>query len=179
MFAGKLVRLRAITREDLPRYVRWIADPEVIRFLNFFRPIPLEAEERWFESLIGDESQHVFSIETLEGQHIGGTGLHSIHWRYRHAEVGIFIGEKEYWGSGYGSEALRLMLAFAFGQLNLNRVYLHVQADNERAVRAYRKCGFVQEGLLRQAVYKDGEYSDVLLMSILGDEHRRMYKGER
>jgi len=178
MFEGQLVRLRAVTRDDLPRYVRWIADPDVTRFLNFFRPISLEQEERWFESTIAHESQHVFAIETLAGEHIGGVGLHSIHPRYRHAEVGIFIGEKEYWGRGYGSEALQLMLAFAFEQLNLNRVYLHVFAYNERAIAAYQKCGFVREGVLRQAVYKNGEYADALVMAILRDEYLRIHKGE-
>ncbi len=169
---GSLVRLRPVSHDDLPRFVSWIADPEVRRFLNFYRPISLAEEERWFEGLGKAANQEVFAIETLEGRHIGNVGLHDVHPRYRTAEVGIFIGEREYWGKGYGTEAMRLLLAFAFGELNLHRVFLHVHAGNERAMRSYEKCGFVREGALRQAVYKDGRYQDVLVMGILDPEYR-------
>jgi len=176
MFEGKLVRLRALTKEDLPRCVQWIGDQDVTQYLNFHRPISLEQEERWFDSILNDTSgrNEPFAIETLERQHIGVCGLHDIHARYRHAELGIFIGEKEYWGRGYGSEAVRLLLEFAFGQLNLHRVYLHVFASNERAVRAYEKCGFKREGLLRHHAFKNGRYVDVIIMGILADEFRAL-----
>ncbi|NPV07934.1 MAG: GNAT family N-acetyltransferase [Anaerolineae bacterium] len=171
---GSLVRLRPVTREDLPRYVEWIADPEVRRHLNFYRPLSLEDEEHWFERLRGDGGQEVFAIETLEGRHIGGIGLHGIHTRYRLAEAGIFIGAKECWGRGYGTDAMRLLLAFAFDQLNLHRVFLNVHSDNLRALRSYEKCGFVLEGTLRQAAYKDGRYWDVHVMAVLKDEFERI-----
>ncbi len=177
---GDLVRLRAVTREDLPRYTGWIADPEVRRYLNFYRPMTLEEEARWFERMAGDESQTVFAIETVDGgRHIGTVGLHGLHSRYRSAEAGIFIGEKEFWGHGYGTEAMRLLLAFAFDQLNLHRVYLHVHGGNARARRSYEKCGFVEEGVLRQAVFKDGDYHDVTVMSVLRDEYLDSGKGDQ
>ncbi|NLT43555.1 MAG: GNAT family N-acetyltransferase [Anaerolineae bacterium] len=169
---GTLVRLRPIAREDLPRFVAWIADPEVRRFLSFYRPVSLDAEEHWLEGLSKAGNQEVFAIETLEGRHIGSVGLHDIHPRYRCAEAGIFIGEREYWNKGYGTDAMRLLLDFGFGQLNLHRIFLHVHAGNQRAIRSYDKCGFVREGLLRQAVYKDGEYQDVIVMAILKAEYR-------
>lgn len=167
---GTLVRLRPIAPDDLPRFVAWIADPEVRRFLSLYRPLSLNDEERWFEGLGKGADQEIFAIETVEGRHIGSVGLHSIHPRDRSAEAGIFIGEREYWGKGYGTEAMRLMLGFGFGQLNLHRIFLHVYAYNERAIRSYLKCGFVREGVLRQAVFKNGKYSDVLVMGILQPE---------
>lgn len=169
---GTLVRPRPITREDLPRIVDWIADPEVRRYLNFYRPVSLADEERWLENLGKAANQEVFAIETLEGRHIGNLGLHDVHPRYRTAEAGIFIGEREFWGKGYGTDAMRLLLDFGFGQLNLHRVFLHVHAGNHRAIRSYDKCGFVREGVLRQAAYKDGRYEDVIVMSILQPEYR-------
>ena len=181
MFEGKLVRLRAMTREDLPRCVSWINDQELARYMEFHRPVSLEQEQKWYEGLLssGDD---VFAIETLaaengtagfpRGEHIGSVGLHDVHPRYHHAMLGIFIGNKGYWGRGYGSEAVRLMLQYAFEQLNLHRVYLRVFAYNKRAIRAYEKCGFEHEGVLREAGYKNGQYFDVLAMGILESEYR-------
>ncbi len=169
---GSLVRLRPVTREDLPGIVAWIADPEVRRFLGFYRPVSLADEEHWLEGLGKAGDQEVFAIETLEGRHIGNTGLHRIHPRYRSAEAGIFIGERDFWGKGYGTDAMRLLLAFGFDQLNLHRVCLHVYAGNHRAQRSYEKCGFVREGVLREAVYKDGRYDDIVVMGILQSQFR-------
>ena len=84
--------------------------------------------------------------------------------------LGIIIGDKAYWGQGYGTDAVRAMLSWAFGWLNLNRVYLTVYAYNERAIGCYLKCGFLQEGTMRQAHYSEGQYHDHLMMGILRNE---------
>ena len=92
--------------------------------------------------------------------------------------LGIFIGNKDYWGHGYGSDAVRLMLEYGFGQLNLHRVYLYVFAYNKRAIRAYEKCGLKHEGALREAGYKNGRYFDILVMGILENEWREGHPAE-
>ena len=174
MYEGKLVRLRAITREDLPRYVAWINDWEVARHLEFFRPVNLEGEERWYNSLLeSSDDNFVFAVETLEGRHIGSVGLHQVHSRHRSAMMGIFIGDKEHWGRGCGSDAIRLMIRYGFEMLNLNRIWLQVFEFNERAIRCYEKCGFRREGTLRQAHYSEGQYCDVRVMGILRGEYVR------
>jgi RimJ/RimL family protein N-acetyltransferase len=84
--------------------------------------------------------------------------------------LGIVIGEKNQWGKGYGQDAIRTLLTFVFGEMNLNRIYLRVYADHALAINAYRKCGFVEEGRLRQDVYSEGRYHDMLVMGILKQE---------
>jgi RimJ/RimL family protein N-acetyltransferase len=101
---------------------------------------------------------------------VGATGLHHTDLRNRHAAFGIVIGEKDFWGKGLGSEATRLVVGYAFGTLNLNRVWLEVYEYNPRAARVYEKAGFRVEGRLRQDTFRDSRYWDTLVMGILRDE---------
>jgi len=173
MILGERVRLRPIERDDLPRFVGWFGDPEVRRHLALYLPFSLAQEERWFESLLGRlerQEDLVLAIETADGVHIGNIGLHAIDWKNRVAELGIAIGEKAYWDQGYGTDAIRTLLDLAFGEMNLHRVFLRVDADNARGTRCYEKAGFRQEGTLREAVFKEGAYHDQYVMSILQPE---------
>lgn len=173
MIVGEKVRLRPIERDDLPRYVRWFADPEVRRHLGIYLPFSLAQEEQWFESLQGRlERQEalVLAVETAEGVHIGNIGLNRINWKDRHAELGIAIGEKTFWGQGYGTDAVRALLGLAFHEMNLHRVFLRVDVDNVRGIRCYEKAGFQREGVFRDVVFKDGAYCDQYAMSILESE---------
>ncbi len=173
MIPGEKVRLRPIERDDLPRFVEWFGDPEVRRHLALYLPFSLAQEERWFENLQGQlerQESIVLAIETAEGVHIGNIGLHAINWKDRNAELGIAIGEKAYWDQGYGSDAIRTMLNLAFREMNLHRVYLRVDADNDRGIRCYEKTGFRREGAFRDTVFKDGKYYDQYMMSILQSE---------
>lgn len=154
---------------DIPAFLRWINDVEVTQFLDLDPPMSLEQEEAWFESL-QDSDTEIFSIETNEGKLIGNVGLMKIDWVARKILIGIVIGEKAHWGGGYGTDAIRTLLAYLFGELNMNRVYLEVDTLNERAIRCYEKCGFVREGTLRAHRWKRGEYRDNHIMSILRDE---------
>lgn len=176
MIIGKRVRLRGIEREDLPRFVAWLNDPEVIPGLLIVTPLTLPQEERWFERVLAgapEEAPLVIEINLAQGWlPIGTLGLHRINWREREAELGIMIGEKKYWNQGYGGDAIRLLLRYGFNQLNLNRIFLRVHVSNPRAVRSYEKVGFVHEGRLREAHFHDGAYEDVLVMSVLRAEWR-------
>lgn len=173
MIPGEKVRLRPIERDDLPRFVEWFGDPEVRRHLALYLPFSLAQEERWFEGLLERlERQETvtLAIETTDGMHIGNIGLHNINWKDRNAELGVVIGEKGYWDQGYGGDAIRTMLKLAFGEMNLHRVFLRVDADNNRGIRCYEKAGFQQEGTFRDAVFKTGTYYDQHVMSILRSE---------
>ncbi|MDC1141646.1 GNAT family protein [Planctomycetota bacterium] len=102
-----------------------------------------------------------------ETEPLGSSGLHRINWLHRNPEWGIVIGRPEEWGKGYGREVAKTMLNYAFRTLNLHRVYLRVDAGNEKGIKSYLATGFKQEGLMREAVFVDGSYQDQILMSVL------------
>lgn len=173
MLIGDRVRLRGIEREDLPTFVRWFNDPEVRQYLIMYEPMSMAKEERWFEEMLERKNDFVFAIEAQIGERwvlIGNVGLHRIDWKNRTAIFGIALGEKAYWGQGFGTDATRTMLRFAFEELNLHRVELEVFDFNPRAMRSYEKAGFRQEGTRRQALFRHGRYHDVHLMSVLQSE---------
>jgi UDP-4-amino-4,6-dideoxy-N-acetyl-beta-L-altrosamine N-acetyltransferase len=174
MILGEKVRLRAIEREDIPTFVRWLNDPEVRRYLEMYLPMSKAEEEQWFESYLKNDSSRIFGIETGEGVFIGNIGLHDIDWKNRSAVLGIVIAEKEYWGQGCGSDAIKALLRFAFDEMNLNRIHLSAFDFNERAIRCYEKCGFRREGRAREALFREGTYHDAIHMAIL----RREFVGE-
>jgi len=177
MIVGKRVRLRALHRDDLPRFVAWFNDPDVIHGLDTVYPMRVEDEEAWFAALSERHAaERPLSIDVYNESgwvHVGSCNLNDLDWRVRKAEIGIAIGDKSYWDQGVGAEAMRLMLGHAFDTLNLNRVYLHVYAHNERAIHLYAKIGFREEGRLRQDHFFQGQYVDTLVIGILNGEFQR------
>ncbi len=175
MIQGERIRLRAIEKSDLPDFQRWVNDEEVNAGLMLVMPLSLTDEETWFEK---NQQRELYTrplavdVRTPSGgwKLIGNTGFLAIDWRVRQAEVGIMIGDKDYWNQGYGGETLHLLLKLGFEQLNLNRIYLHVFDTNPRAIRAYEKIGFVHEGRLRESHYTNGRFYDTLVMSVLRSE---------
>jgi RimJ/RimL family protein N-acetyltransferase len=186
MIAGQRVRLRRIERADLPRFVEWLNDPELRDHLAAIYPVSQAQEEQWFESILRQEpTQQPFAIEahlqprTKLWTLVGTISFHSVDWRHRVAELGLFIGPKELWGKGFGTDALRALVAFAFRELNLHRVWLRVYEENTRARRSYEKVGFGIEGRLRQDRFHGGRYCDTLIMGLLRDEwHEGWHEGE-
>jgi RimJ/RimL family protein N-acetyltransferase len=174
MIYGDRVRLRHVEREDLPKFVEWLNDPEIYQGLSMHAPLSMAEEESWFDNMLKspqDERPLCIEAKGDDGwQLIGNSGFFEIHWRNRSAELGIFIGDKTYWNQGYGSEVMGLLLRHGFSTLNLHRIYLRVFEDNPRAIRSYEKAGFVHEGRQRQGEYHDGEFHDVLFMSVLRPE---------
>jgi diamine N-acetyltransferase len=170
MIRGEKTRLRAIEREDIPTFVRWFNDPEVRHYLEMYLPMSKAEEEHWFEAYLKDNTSRIFGIETEEGVLVGNIGVTDLDWKNRTATLGIVIAEKEYWGRGYGSDAINALLGFAFGEMNLHRIQLSVYDFNERAMRCYEKCGFRHEGRAREAHYQNGRYHDSLLMAVLRRE---------
>ena len=174
MIYGERIRLRGVEKEDLPLFVAWLNDPEVVDGLGLFLPLSSSDENRWFESITAHEpAEKPLVIEVQDGESwrmVGNSSFMGIEWTSRVAEVGLFIGDKSLWNKGYGTDVMRLVLKHGFETLNLNRIWLRVHADNPRAVRVYEKIGMAHEGCYRQGVYKKGVYVDVLLMSMLKSE---------
>ncbi|MBN1918728.1 MAG: GNAT family N-acetyltransferase [Verrucomicrobia bacterium] len=173
MIAGEKVRLRALQEEDAEDCWRWFNTWEMVRNLEIRYPVSRLAEREFIANAMKPQADDkVFAIEALDGgAYLGNVGLHRISWEDRRATFGIFIGEKAYWGKGYGTDATRAIVRFAFEQMNLNRVDLQVLADNERGIRCYEKVGFVREGVQRQHRYREGRYVDMVVMSILREEY--------
>lgn len=181
MIVGENIRLRAIEREDIPCFLRWMNDPEVTQFLLISSPLSKAMEEKWFERQqeIPPQQGQVLAIEVFENGgwvHIGNTGLHDVDAVSRNAEFGIVIGEKDYWNRGYGRKAANLTLQHGFDNLNLHRIYLYVYETNPRGYSCYEAAGFKKEGVLREAVYKNGTYLDLIVMSVLHSEWTEMNK---
>ncbi|MEN8240950.1 MAG: GNAT family protein [Chloroflexota bacterium] len=174
MIYGDGIRLRAPEKEDLPRFVAWLNDPEVRENLSMYLPLSMAQEEQWFEKMLKQppETQPLV-IEVQEKDDwipIGNMGVFD-HQKISHSgELGIMIGNKAYWNKGFGTRSIQLMLRHCFETLNLNRVSLIVFQTNPRAIRCYEKVGFVHEGKMREAHYKNGKYIDVLMMSVLASE---------
>jgi RimJ/RimL family protein N-acetyltransferase len=169
MLQGERVVLRAVEREHLPNYVRWLNDETVLEWLGAFLPMSLAQEEAWYADMVKDPGRCIFAVE-LDGKHIGGCGLEHIDGRNRSAEMGLFIGLPELWDRGLGLDIVQTLLRFGFNQLNLHRIYLRVFADNPRAIHVYEKAGFQHEGRLRQSEFRHGRYYDMLWMSVLRSE---------
>jgi len=182
MIYGEKVRLRAIEKSDLERYVQWFNDPEVTRFLGRHMPMSMADEERWFDSQQKLSAEgRAMALDAMDGKrwvHIGGAGLHDIDWQSRFAEAGISIGDKRYWNRGFGTDAMRTLLRHGFDGLNLHRIYLRVFVDNERAIAIYRHLGFSEEGRLRKHFFRRGEYHDMLVMGILQPEWEQIREGK-
>lgn len=178
MLFGERTRLRRIERDDLPRLVAWMNDPAVRENLHVTYPLSLAHETEWFEATLKQEpAAQPFVIEAPalsggidEWVPIGTTAFHAVSWRTRAAEFGIVLGDRSLWGKGYGTDAARTLMRWAFGELNLNRVWLRVFEDNVRAIRSYEKLGFRIEGRLRQDRFHEGRYSDTIIMGLLRDE---------
>ena len=166
---GARIRLRALESDDMEAMWRWQNDWTTQRLGDESPELALshDAVQRTFGP---DSGFNTYIIETLDGSVIGNCGFYNYSGRNRHCSVGIWIGEAEARGRGYGTEALRLLLGYLFQQMGLHRVALTVVADNAQAIASYKKCGFREEGREREAVFKDGGWVDMLLMAVLEHE---------
>jgi len=148
MITGEKVRLRAVERSDLPKMCQWLNDEEVMYYWGHPGSTTSLAEvERWFNEGLerSRQDRKTYIIETLDG-------------------------EKEYWDKGYGTDAIMAFLNYLFNELQLHRVWLGTESYNARAQRCYEKCGFIREGVEREAAFVKGEYHDGISMSILRRE---------
>lgn len=166
---GSLITLAAIEREQLPLACRWSRDPAGMRYLGFTQPLTMADEERWYEQVSASQTDVVWAI-LREGQPIGSTGLHGIDWRNRRAVSGIWIGDTSQHGQGFGRETMQLRTAYAFEELNLEKVITTIVDENERSKRAAISAGYRQCGLHRRHFFREGRWLDEWLGEILRDD---------
>jgi RimJ/RimL family protein N-acetyltransferase len=171
---GKKVCLRPVELEDLDLFCRCVNNPEV-RY-SFFIAFPTNRvrQEEFIRTLYKEKDFVIFTIVTkTQNIPIGHAAFHRIDLVSRAATFGIIIGDSKYWGKGYGSEVTQLMVEYGFQTLGLNRIQLHVWSENIAGMKAYKSAGFKQEGLLRQAMFHEGNFCDFYVMSILREEYQK------
>jgi len=156
---GHKVILKPLNSKNRIQIDKWNLDPLVSQF----REIDIKPKSKDINLAIFD-----FSCNKL----IGDIGINSIDLINRHAEIGLAIGNKDYWSQGYGTDVIKTVLNYCFDQLKLNKVYLDVWVENQKAINCYLKCGFKQDGVLRQHVKDKNKYHDKLIMSILKSEYK-------
>ncbi len=171
---GELVRLRAMGPPDAEALWRWNHDPEVMRWMDEGYPQPLTQVRRWMEERPrNDYGDVLFGIEDLgEANLIGLVRLHGAQPETGIAELDIYLGEKEYWGKGFATDAVRTACRYGFDKMRLHKITLTVVTENEAARHVYRKVGFVDEGRLRQVLRRDGRWLDKFTMGLLAEELR-------
>lgn len=176
LFTGELVRLAVMNLEtDAEAFARWQSDSEYMRLQDsdsFMPATPKQMQRRLEKELERNpDTNFEFTIRTLsDDKPIGSIGLGGVRWNHGDTFVGIGLGDREYWGNGYGTDAMRIILRYAFTELNLHRVSLDVFEYNPRAQRSYEKAGFKIEGRQRQVMQRDGRRWDFIFMGILRAE---------
>lgn len=173
---GALVRLSAVDPEEFSKaFARWRRDSELMRLMdsNATRLGSQNDSQKSLEKELEEQqlNQHWFTIRSVaEDKLIGDIGLYVVNWSGRDAFVGLGIGERDFWGRGYGTDAMKVILRYAFMEVNLRRVTLTVFEYNPRAIRSYEKAGFRHEGRRRKLLHRDGRRYDELFMGILREE---------
>lgn len=156
---GNLVCLKHLNSKDQRQVREWNKDIEVSKYREIDR--------------LGDKKlQHIsFGIYDQKSLNlIGDIGISLIDLKDKHAEIGMTIGDKNYWNKGYGTDLVKTILRFCFKELDVNKVYLDVWEENKRAIKCYLKCGFKKDGVLRDHVFRDGIYHNKWIMSVLKRE---------
>ena len=172
MLSANKVYLRLMEDNDVPYKVKWINDPKIRHTLNFDYPISEIGTKKWLHSVAGDSSRKDFIVCNIENDvPIGYCGLISIDFKNGKAESYMGIGEKEFQGKGLGYEIRKILLDYAFFELNLNKVYAYVWKENTAMIKLNEKVGFQVEGLLRQDILSHGEKRDRYIMGILKKEY--------
>jgi RimJ/RimL family protein N-acetyltransferase len=180
LFHGSLVRLTAEDPEPAAKFLAQTArDSEYTRLLDTDprRMWSATKIQSWIENDLGNrrEDFYYFLIRSLaEDRLIGFLNLYALSGQHGDTWLGIGLGDRSYWGKGYGTDAVRVILRYAFSELNLRRVSLAVFAYNERAVKAYQKAGFQEEGRLRRYIARDGQRHDYIVMGVLREEWHRV-----
>lgn len=170
MFYGEKVCLRAYREGDIPTATKFVNDKELKKLLVTTIPFPMTLweEEEWIKSQKSNsQGTYNFAIEDVKtNKYIGGCGIQGVNWLARVATIGIMIGDKDYWGKGYGTDAMKVLINFIFNDMNINKIRLGTFSFNERAIKSYKKCGFEIEGVLKNEIFKDGKYYDEIIMSL-------------
>ncbi|MBC1926066.1 GNAT family N-acetyltransferase [Listeria innocua] len=170
LFQSNRIQLRSLSEEDATSFSKWSEDGDYLRGLDtdFAKPRNTEFYKNQIQSFEDSADMIQFGIYVPQDQLlIGFISLHSIEWNNQIASMAIGIGEAEYRKNGYGSEAIQLLLKYAFYELNLHKVELDVISNNDIAIFCYRKNGFATEGVAKEAIRRDNQRFDKIYMGIL------------
>lgn len=185
LLKGDLVYLTVEDPQILAEaFSRWSSDTEYWRLATSDATLPRSSRiiKEWLEKELGKDNPKLFmfAIHSLQDrQLIGEIDMDIVLWTHGESFVGIVLGEREYWGKGYGTDAMRVILRYAFMELNLQRVSLNVFEYNPRARRSYEKAGFKEEGRCREFLQRDGKRYELIFMGILRSEWEELYKGTK
>lgn len=168
---GKLCYLSPMDPQDYRKYTKWVNDLDTALGMLFLGSVLGEEKEAEFVDRLKD-GQNFAIVESTTDRLIGNCGIPDVNGKDRSCEVGIFIGEAEMRGKGYGTEALELLCDYAFNVLNMHRVFLRVYSYNKPAIRSYEKVGFKLAGRMREAKRIGGRWHDELIMDILEGEFK-------
>ncbi|EEM16687.1 MULTISPECIES: GNAT family N-acetyltransferase [Bacillus] len=175
-----IVQLRELSLEDIEDRYQWSLDKEVTKHLvipNQYPPFTRDETKRWIEMCMSRENGYEQrAIVTRDGVHIGWVDLKNFDTTNKNAELGIAIGNKEYWGRRYGIAALYSMLQIGFYEFGLEKVWLRVDADNINAIKSYEKAGFVCEGIMRNDRLREGAFINRYRFSMLKEEYEIINK---
>ena len=160
---GEGIELRPLVRSDLERWRAWINDPEIASYLDRVLPVSEPEHEQFFErSVVGNASAVWYAIDRLpDRSHIGNVWLWNVSSRNRNAELRIVIGDRSAWGTGAGTQAVRLLTQYGFDRLGLHKIYAYVMERNPRAKAAFEKAGYSLEATLRDENFWEGRFADV------------------
>ena len=180
VLTGKRVYLRPLAKEDSVYLRKWSDDAEIRGLIGEVTSMSQADCEKFLEEVCADNSREWFVVVIKKNDRvIGEAGLRRMFPAWRTTDVSVIIGEKEEWGKGYGTEAILLLLDYAFRHLDFHRVAIGVVGFNERALRFWEKVGFRREGIQRDGYYYDDKYYDFVTMSILEDEFRELRAGNK
>lgn len=175
---GEKCYLSPISLEDTERYTEWVNDLEIGQFMHFSTAVYDQEKEREALQRLMQDSVSFAVVEKDNNKAVGNCSLMQVSNVHRHAQFGIFIGDKTYWNRGIGTEATMLSLDYGFNILNLKNISLEVFGFNKRAIRCYEKVGFKFVGKRRDYIYRAGKYHDVLIYDILAEEFTSPYVNE-
>ncbi|HXF49507.1 MAG TPA: GNAT family protein [Verrucomicrobiae bacterium] len=174
---GKKTILRPLRKAtDFELCLRWINDPEVNQYLLVYFPVTEKKEEEWFDRMANNPNEIILGIETLDGKLIGNMALVHINAKDRTASTGALIGEKKYWGKGYGTDAKMTLLNYAFNTLNLRKINSSVYAFNKRSLQYNLKCGYKVEGVRKKQIFRNGKYHDEILIAVFKEDWLPIWK---
>ncbi|MCM1136195.1 MAG: UDP-4-amino-4,6-dideoxy-N-acetyl-beta-L-altrosamine N-acetyltransferase [Clostridium sp.] len=173
---GRDIYLRLMGAEDTDRIVGWRNREFVRRNFIYQKPFSREGHENWTRTMIDTGKAVQFMICLKEGDRpVGSVYLRDIDRTHNRAEYGIFIGEEDALGRGYGTQAAQMMINYAFEKEGLHKLMLRVLAENRRAIKSYEKAGFVREAYLRDEVFLEGRYKDVIYMAVIHEEKQELF----
>ncbi len=170
------ISLRAFEPDDIKRTHQWVNDNEVTRYTGTVYPVSAADNEAYWPQQLKNPNRATFAVDAEDGVHIGNVELRDIDWVSRFAETVVYIGNPEYRGKGYGNEMLGALFEFAFDRLNLHRLHSRVFGYNKAAMKMAEWCGYKKEGVMRQHLFRDGEFHDVIVYGALKEDYESALK---